>query len=312
MQLGLRAEQTNANGDQTVKSVSFKKHYIELFPSTYFTYKPNENNTFGLSYGRRIERPAYESLNPFRFQLDRYTYDQGNPNLQPQFSNNIEVSYNYKGELNVSANYTLTTDIISDVLITVKEPADSNYTTYLTTQNVASQRNIGVALNYSKQLTKSWMLNVFFNVYNNHYIGVIDSTNIDVRYSSFNANFNTQYSFKKGWTAELSGFYYAKDYVSSAILADGRGMFSIGGSKQILNGKGSVKLNFRDPLYLMSFTGYTDLSKGITRGHYVWDNRRIILTLVYRFGKTSGNQIQRKTNGASDEQNRVGGKNGQQ
>jgi hypothetical protein len=156
------------------------------------------------------------------------------------------------------------------------------------------------------------MLNVFLNVYNNHYIGVIDSTNIDVRYSSFNANFNTQYSFKKGWTAELSGFYYAKDYVSSAILADGRGMFSIGGSKQILNGKGSVKLNFRDPLYLMSFTGYTDLSKGITRNHYVWDNRRIILTLVYRFGKATGNQLQRRANGASDEQNRVGGKNGQQ
>lgn len=89
-------------------------------------------------------------------------------------------------------------------------------------------------------------------------------------------------------------------------------MFSLGGSKQILNGKGSVKLNFRDPLYLMSFTGHTDLDKGTTRSHFVWDNRRMILTLVYRFGKTNGGQSQRKINGASDEQNRVGGKNGQQ
>jgi outer membrane receptor protein involved in Fe transport len=311
MQLGLRAEQTNANGDQTVKSVSFKKNYIQLFPTVYFTYKSNDDNTFGVSYGRRIERPAYQSLNPFRFQLDRYTYEQGNPDLQPQFSNNLEASYNYKGELNVSANYTMTTDIISDVLITVKEPADSNYTTYQTTQNIASQRNIGLAINYDKRVTKSWTLNIFFNVYNNHYIGVIDSTNIDVQYTSFNANFNTQYSLKKGWVAELSGFYNAKDYVSGAILADGRGMFSLGASKQILQGKGSVKLNFRDPFYLMSFTGNTNLSKGLTRSHYVWDNRRIILTLVYRFGKSTGNQAQRRSEGASEELNRVGGKNGQ-
>jgi len=203
----------------------------------------------------------------------------------------------------------MTTDIISDVLITTKEPGDSNYTTYQTTQNVASLRNIGLSLNFSKQLTKSWMMNIFFNVYNNHYKGVIDSTNIDVSYTSFNANFNTQYSFSKGWATELSGFYYAKDYISGALLADGRGMFSLGASKQVLNGKGSVKLNLRDPFYLMSFTGNTNLNKGVTRSHFAWDNRRIILTLVYRFGKNSS-QTQRRREGV-DEQNRVGGKGGQ-
>lgn len=307
VQIGLRAEQTNTYGEQTVKSVPFRNSYIELFPTAYFTYKRNDNNTFGISYGRRIERPSYQSLNPFRFQLDRYTYDQGNPDLQPQFSNNIEASYNYKGELNVSANYTLTTDIISDAVITFKEPGDSNYTTYQTTENLASQRNIGLSLNYSKQVSKSWMLNVFFNLYNNHYRGLVDSTNIDESYTSFNTSFNTQYSFSKGWTGELSGFYYARDFVSGVRLADGRGMFALGGAKQIWNGKASVKLNLRDPLYLMSFNAHTDLDKGLTNSHYLWDNRRIILTLVYRFGKGSGNSSQRRNGGAGDEQSRVGG-----
>ena len=109
--------------------------------------------------GDHIHTGFYQSLNPFRFQLDRYTYEQGNPDLQPQFSNNIEASYNYKGQLNLTANYTMTTDIISDVLITVKEPGDSNYTTYQTTQNVASQRNIGLSVNYTRQLTKAWTFN---------------------------------------------------------------------------------------------------------------------------------------------------------
>jgi outer membrane receptor protein involved in Fe transport len=311
LQLGLRAEQTNTIGDQTVKSINFKRNYIQLFPTTYFTYKVNDNSTFGISYGRRIRRPSYQSLNPFRFQLDRYTYEQGNPNLKPQFSNNVELSYNYKGQLNISANYTRTTDIISDAVVIFKAPGDSNYTTYQTSANLASRRNIGLAINYSRQLTKSWTLNGSFNVYNHHYRGVFDSTGIDISYTSFDASFNTQYSFKKGWAGELSGFYYGRDYFSGVMLADGRGMFSLGASKQLLDGRASVKLNLRDPFYLMSFTSHTDLNKGITTNHSVWDNRRIILTLVYRFGSAAGNGQQRRRNGANDEQNRVGG-SGQQ
>jgi len=72
-----------------------------------------------------------------------------------------------------------------------------------------------------------------------------------------------------------------------------------------------LKLNLRDPLYLMSFNSHTDMSKGLTYSHTIWDNRRIVMTFVYRFGR-SGNQIQRRGSGAGDEQSRVGGGNGQQ
>jgi len=108
LQLGLRAEQTIANGKQTVKNSSFERNYIQVFPTAYFSYAKNANNIFGLSYGRRIQRPSYQDLNPFQYLLDRYTYQEGNPYLQPQFSHNVELSYNYKGKLNLSANYTIT------------------------------------------------------------------------------------------------------------------------------------------------------------------------------------------------------------
>jgi len=307
MQLGVRAEQTNTQGNQTVKDMRFKRNYLQLFPTAYFTYKTNDDNTFGISFGRRIERPSYQSLNPFRFQLDRYNYEEGNPNLQPQFSNNVEVSYNYKGQLNVSANYTRTTDIMNEAQFTFKEPGDSNYTTVGTTRNFAAERQVGLSLNYSRQLTQAWMLNAFINVYNHRYAGAFDSTAIDVSYTSFNANFNSQYKFRKGWSAEVSAFYYAQDYINGMQLADGRGMFSLGGSKQVLDGKGSIKLNLRDPFYLMSFSSHTVLDKGVLNDRGIWDNRRIIFTFVYRFGRTAGGQPQRRNSGASDEQNRVGG-----
>ena len=306
-QLGLRAEQTVADGNQATKNISFHKNYTKLFPTAYFTYKLNDNKTLGLSYGRRIERPNYQSLNPFQYQLDRYTYEQGNPNLQPQFSHNIELSYNYKGQLNIAANYTSITDIINDVLITRREPGDSNYTTFLTTQNIASSKNIGLAVTYNKQLKKWWTLNAFANVFNNRYKGVIDNENINVSFTSFNSNFSSQFTFKKGWTAEVSGWYNGKTLQSSAIVSYPMGMFSLGGGKQILKNKGTIRLNLRDPFYLLSFRGYTDLNKSLTTVHSYWDNRRAIISFTYRFGGTN-DQPQRKRGSAADEEkNRIGG-----
>lgn len=306
IQLGLRAEQTIAEGNQVIKEVEFKRNYTKLFPTAYFSYKLTDNNTFGLSYGRRIERPGYRDLNPFQYQLDRYTYRQGNPDLQPQFSHNIELSYNYKGALNVSTNYTTVTDIINDVLITKREPGDSNYTTYQTKQNIASNKNVGLSVSYNSKLTKWWSINVSLNVYNNHYKGTIDNEQIDVGLTSFDGNMSSQFTFKKGWSAEVSGFYVGENLESSAILSLPMGMFSVGGGKKILKDKGSIRLNIRDPFYLMSFRGSTDLNKGYTQIHSYWDNRRAIITFTYRFGKTNGQAPRRRTTGTDAEQNRVG------
>jgi outer membrane receptor protein involved in Fe transport len=303
VQLGLRAEQTVSDGKQIIKDSTLHKNYIQVFPTAYFSYKLNDNNTVGASYGRRIQRPSYQDLNPFEFQLDRFTYQKGNPELQPQFSHNIELSYNYKGELNVTANFTKIKDIINDVLIS--EDIKEEHYTYQIKENIASNRNIGLAVNYGKQLKKWWNINVFANVYNNRYIGVIGTEHIDVNITAVSMNLSNQFSFNKGWKADLTGFYNTKDLVSSNILAEPMGMFSIGGSKSILKNKGSIKLNVRDPFWLMHFNGTTDLNGFVADIKSKWDNRRYIVTFVYRFGKANGQQQRRRTTGAEDEQNRV-------
>ena len=302
IQLGLRAEQTIADGNQVIKSDNFHRNYTKLFPTSYFSYKLNDNNTLSLSYGRRIQRPDYQDLNPFQFQLDRYTYQQGNPELQPQFSHNIELGYNYKGEINVTANYTIIDDIINDVLITKEE--NGSYYTYQIKENIASSRNIGLAVNYGKQLTKWWNINAFANVYNNSYEGVIDTEHVKLNLTAASMNLSNNFSFKKGWKAELSGFYNTTDLVSSNIVAKPMGMFSLGASKSLLKDKATVKLNVRDPFYLMQFRGTTDLDGFVADIHSKWDNRRLIFTFVYRFGKSGGQQQRRKT-AAEEEQNRI-------
>jgi outer membrane receptor protein involved in Fe transport len=311
VKLGVRAEQTIADGYQVKNNNSFKLNYTKLFPTAYISYQANDNNTFQVSYGRRIERPDYQDLNPFQFQLDRYTYEQGNPLLQPQFSHNFELGYNYKGALNLTLSYTTTNGIINDVIIT-QQDADKNYITYQTKQNVASNKNIGFSANYGKQLKKWWNINAFANVFNNAYKGYINGEFVDVSITSYSTNLSSRFTFNKGWSAEISGFLEGKNLVSSAIMAQPMGMFAIGAGKQLFKGKGSLRLNLRDPFYLMHFSGASDMNTFLLNVRSKWDNRRAILTFTYRFGKSTVQQQPKKGSAANDEQNRVKAGGGQQ
>ncbi len=311
IQLGLRVEQTQVKGNQLVGNSKFERDYIKFFPTAYISYKATEANTFALNYGRRIERPGYQDLNPFQYPLDAYTNRQGNPNLQPQFSHNVELSYNYKGRLNISTNYTYTNDIINDVLKT-EDVAGSPYkVTFQVKDNVAERKNIGLSINWNQPIKKWWSVNFFTNVYNNEFKGFIGTEKIDVAFTSFNANISNSFQFGKGWSGEVSGFYNHKNLVSSVILAKPMGMFSLGLGKQVLKGKGTVRVNARDPFWIMRFKGSTVMDQFTTDINSRWDNRRLVVSFNFRFGKGQQQQ-QRKRGGSDEEQNRAGQGNGQQ
>lgn len=307
VQLGLRLENTNAKGNQITDHNTFDRHYTQLFPTAYVSYALNKTNNFGLSYGRRIDRPNYQDLNPFKLFLDQYTYMQGNPFLTPQFSHNIELSHNYKGQLNSSVNYTRTTDIIAAVLI----QNDTSRITFRTRRNLATRRNIGASISYNKPLTKYWTISVFTNVYNNYYQGVINEAPLSVEFTAFNMNVNNQFRFKKGWSGEISGFFRSKGLEGGGTLVtEPMGTFSFGGSKQILKTKGTLRLSIRDPFYLQKFKGYTKFDNIDFTINSKNDTRQVSLAFTYRFGKNQNNIPQRKRTSASqDEQNRVGGSN---
>lgn len=303
VQAGLRLENTVAKGKQLTNGQNFNRNYTQLFPTTYVSYNANEKNTFGLSYGRRIERPNYQDMNPFQYFLDRYTYRVGNPYLTPQFSHNIELSHNYKGQLNTSVNYTRTTDIINDVL----EQNDDTKITFQTKRNIAVRRNIGLSVSYNKPVAKWYTINFFGNAFNNYFEGIVNNAPLQADLTGFMANVSNQLKFKKGWTAELSAFYRSKMIEGGTIIAQPMGMFSIGAGKQVLKNKGTLRINFRDPLYLQRFRGYTRFDNlDVTIGNR-WDNRQLGVSFTYRFGKNTANVPQRKRSSASqDEINRVG------
>ncbi len=309
IQAGLRVENTNGKGQQKTNSASFKRNYTQVFPTLYVSHTVNDNNTFTASYGRRIDRPNYQDMNPFQYFLDQFTFRQGNPYLLPQFSHNAELSHTFKGKLVTTLNYTHTNDIINDVL----KQNDETKVTFQTKENIAKRTNLGLSVSYNNNITKWYMISVYANGFRNHFTGVVNNAPLDVSITSYMFNVNNQFRFGKGWGAEMSGFYRSKTQEAGVIVANPMGVISFGGSKQILKNKGSLKLVLNDPFWIQKFSGYTKYGNIDAVIKSKWDNRRIGLTFTYRFGKQLQQQApRRRTGSAQDEQNRAAGGQGNQ
>jgi hypothetical protein len=312
-QFGLRVENTNSNGiskgytfntaqDRFVYTeTKFKKSYTQLFPTVYLQYTANEKNQFVINYGRRIKRPDYEDMNPFVHFLDRYTFEQGNPNISPQFSHNIELSHTYKGFLTTTVNYSATNDIIQQVL----EQNDQTNETFIKKANIASAKQIGLEVTANKSITKWWSGNIYANVYNNHFKGLVNNEQVSIGITSFMAQVQQQFKFKKGWAAEISGFYRSKG-LEGVIYIKPIAQVNAGVSKQVLKNQGSIRLNVRDIFAGGVFKGYSKYGTVDANFKNVNDSRAVSLTFTYRFnkGKLKATSSKRSS-GASDEQNRV-------
>ena len=300
-QFGLRLENTNAKGNQVTTNQRFDRHYTQLFPTAFIQYKPSDKNSFVLNYGRRISRPDYEDLNPFILFLDKYTFEQGNPNLQPQFAHNIEFTHNHKGFLNTTLNYTRTTDIINEVL---EQNTDRNET-YVKKDNIAKQRQIGISVSANGQITKWWSGNLWSNLYNNRFEGIVNGDFVEIGATTFQGNISNQFKFKKTWTGEVSG-YFNSGGVDGVFRIRSFGIVNMGISKQIIKGKGTLRLSGRDVFRTQKIKGgikYSNIDAAFQQRR---DSRQVALGFTYRFakGKVNGGQ-KRKTGGASEESSRV-------
>lgn len=302
---GLRVENTNARGLQVKSDSSFTRHYTNLFPNASVGYAVNDKNQIGVSYSRRIRRPDYDDLNPFIFFLDSLTYGQGNPYLQPQFSNNIELSHTYNRFLTATINYTQTDNIITQIL---KQNTDKK-TIFQTKENFSSMKQWGLTITANKQIVKWWNVNIYANMFSNSYKGLYNdgaaNYPIQLKVTGFMSNMTNSFSFAKTWTAELSGWYTNR--ISEGLLVGGKmGALNMAVAKQVLKKNGTIKIGVRDIFATQNFSGYSryadvDITVANNRKK---DNRQFVVSFTYKFGKNIA-PARRRTGGANDEQNRI-------
>ncbi|MFB6453673.1 TonB-dependent receptor domain-containing protein [Chitinophaga sp. Hz27] len=316
IQLGLRAEQTNISGE----SSSMKKSqegvvkndtsYFNLFPSAAISYKADKNNTFGVTYSRRIQRPSYEDLNPFEFYLDRYTMVAGNPYLRPQYSNNFEVSHTFKQWLITSVGYSHTKDNLMRILEAEKDPATGDTTIVrYKYMNVAKSDKLNLNVSMPFTITKWWSSFTTMSLNYNAVQANVNDNKVKLDATTYFGRTQQTFTISKNTTAEVV-FMYISPQITDNELFHMRSMMTLdlGLQQKIMNGKGTLKLNVTDIFKTMYARGEFENAGMNTNLRSYWDAQQARLSFTYRFGNSNVKAARNRQTGLTDEQDRV--KNG--
>ena len=188
------------------------------------------------------------------------------------------------------------------------KPEPNSQIRYLTVDNVAIFRNMGLSITAPFTFTKWWNVNFFGNVFNNRYKGQYDTVAIDLAFSSFVINMTHNFTLGKGFTGEVTGFYRHKAIFSLSRM-EPIYQVGFGVQKTIMKGKGTLRFNVRDPFAWQKFEGLNKY--GLIDGNFLArpDIRQVTTTFTWRFGKNGqqNQQPRRRSSSSQDEQNRVGG-----
>ncbi len=298
IQLGLRFESIQMNGHQLgnplVSDSSFTRMYNSLFPTAYFSYAADslKNHQFVLSFGRRIDYPNYQDMNPFTYPMDAYTYYAGNPYLKPTFSYNFELTYSYKNAFSITANYSIVHNLINET----NEQVNTIY--YSRPGNYGNQTDYGISVSGEFNLTKWWTIQYYSELKNIGYnTSIYNQPLVENRWYWY-AGPAFRFTITPKFSADLAGFYQTR-VLSGQFLTIPVGSIRAGLAYKILKDQGTVKLNLSDVFYTNQPGG--DI-RNIANSKANWlsklDTRVLTMSFSYRFSK--GKALNARQSGASD------------
>lgn len=297
LQGGLRGEHTRTKGYSITTNSQDKRQYFKLFPTFFALYKPDELNQLQFTYGYRIERPEYNRLNPARQYSNPYSYLVGNPSLRPAFVQNIELGYTYNKRYNLTAYYTATHDVFSN--ITIQD--NINKVLYNTHQNLGLSLNTGIRLSTAFQLNSWWEMSTMLELYYQREKSAYQQGSYDYHQFSYDGNTTQSFTIDKlhGIKAELSVMY--DSFGIQGIYKIGYNYNVDAGIKvTVLNGQGTIKLSagdiFNSNNYHVS-VNYLNQNNGFFKRN---DTRYGALSFSYRFGANIATA--RKRNAGIDEE----------
>jgi hypothetical protein len=315
IQAGLRVENTNSTGTssgfkkvgssyQTYDS-AFRRHYTDFFPSGAITYNKNPMKQWSLTYSRRIDRPAYQDLNPFEFKMDEYTFQKGNTQLKPQYTNSVGVTYMYKYRLTTTLNYSHVKDVFTQLVDTTERTK-----AFINKKNLATQDIVSLNISYPFQ-RKWYSMFANINTYASYFKADFGSgRTVDV--SVFAMNLYAQQSAKlgKGWTAEVSGFYTTPSIWQGTFKTEALWSVDGGIQKTVMKGKGTLKGSVSDIFNTLHWSAKSTFAGQTLHVNGGFESRQLKLYFAYRFGNNQVKAARQRKTGDEDENKRVGTQGG--
>ncbi|ROH90365.1 TonB-dependent receptor [Chryseobacterium cucumeris] len=294
---GLRYEYSVVNGNSLTSGQRTENSYGKFFPTAYISYKSNENHTFNLNYSKRINRPGFRAINPYRWYININSYFTGNPFLKPSINHNFELSYVYKGKLSASAYFQRTVEAFSQ-LATLK--GENRVSTF---ENYYNQNSMGVSLNYSDTFFKKWEANYSAN-YSYMNTDVFATDALARKGNSYDFDFQNNISLNQSKTIQLILNYWFR-------LPSNSGNSYMKFAGNLISG---VKLNLMEKSLQLNIFVSDILKQGKSLGEIYYttgthsynnyyDARRLTLSATYTFGNKKVKGMDR--NVRFDEKNRA-------
>jgi hypothetical protein len=305
MQFGMRAENTNAEGEQfgndVVAGSKFSRSYTDFFPSGYLSYKLDSAGSRNLSFAvtRRINRPNYYLLNPFVFFRDQYTYTSGNPLLGPQFQYRYELKYQHKQWFWTALSYNRFTNVIFQTTQAVDDKL------FTSPQNVAKGFMVILNTGLNIPVEKWWQLNTTIRVARLGLKGMAYTEKLNPVANVARFEIINFFTVAKGLSAELGGYYASKDLSGQTFTG---GMYRVNGAvqKKIWKDKGSIKVGFDDLFHSWVFK---NRSVSLKQTEYFQtgfgDTQRVSVAFTYRFGKDTFARKRRQGSVNDEEKGRL-------
>ncbi|MCD0473742.1 TonB-dependent receptor [Flavobacterium sp. EDS] len=314
-QLGARFESYKVQANLNHNQYKFDDDYITLYPSAYFTYNLNENNTFQFSYSRRVDRPSLEQTKPIREFSTPLTTSLGNPELRPQFTNSVEINYTKLfGKSTFTAGVYVRS--INDQISRTLKPDDSDPTNQKQIMTYANfDRNTAYGFEMSANYKATKWLDVqpsidFSSIKQQGIVFIIDpvtnaSTAIDKKIdaNSFNARLNANFKANKRLSFLLFGFYRGP---VDGIQNNSHDMYKMdaGTRYTLLDNKMTLSLRFNDIFDTMKYA-FDATNPYPQNGEFTWESQTVYFGLSYNFGGGKNKSLQRKQR--EDNTNKGGG-----
>ena len=296
---GLRYNNTTSAYEQYDSSLN--RNYFDIFPSAAITFNKNPKSQIGFTFSSRIDRPAYQDLNPFEFKINDYTFMKGNTQLRPQYTKSFGVTHTYKYKLTTQLNYSHVKDIFTQLPDTTEKSKS-----FLTKKNLATQDI--VSLNISYPFSKKWYslftnVNSYYSKYKANFGGGDRNVNLDV--VAFSFYMQNSFRLGKGYTAELSGFYNSPSIWQGIFKSIAMYSVDAGLQKTILKGKGNVKTSLSDIFRIMKWSGSSNFSGQTSTATGRWESRQFKINFTYRFGNNQVKAARQRKDGAEEERKRT-------
>lgn len=300
-QLGFRLENTQTEGVSKTLNQKNTNSYAKLFPTFYLTYTPNEKNSFSINYNKRINRPSYNRLNPFRWYSNPFSYTEGNPFLQPSFSNNLELNYTFNDNWSNSIYYSHTDNGFEQ--ITIVDNTDNIQKTIA--QNFFKTTIIGISESYTYNKLK-WLSSTFSFDWNySKSESLIPITNQNLNGSNAYFSTSNDFNLNKNKTL-LFNFSYWYNFKGTSDLDKNNAYSQLDASIKYFAFDKKLQISFNANDILSTnrpiYTSFTNNIQIDYKNYY--DVRLFRLSLVYKFGNKNIN-VEKKEVGNQEEKERT-------